>query len=327
MAVAVKNTPETSPGRLLPRLAVDSLVGALYVVFSLGVVFTLLPWVWWQAWTGVRLPANSPAGWALLLVIGAAALGGLAVFGWRLAGSPPPHGLRAGVAFGFVGLVVAFLLTCWMGRLLEGALGEASAGIGAVLTAVVALALLAGLVWLLALPRVENLLLQVEDQGWFSAAAYKRNQAQRVRRGTILGILILALCGVYTLWSHKTLQGVGDWLVTIPFTGGWAWPLLLQAEFTVPILLTLATFWLAYRVVNYPTFADFLIATEAELNKISWTTRKRLVQDTIVVLATVILLTLFLFVVDQLWAVILTRIHVLQPPPPQNTNIQTELPW
>ena len=32
---------------------------------------------------------------------------------------------------------------------------------------------------------------------------------------------------------------------------------------------------------------DFLIATEAEMNKVSWTTRKRLVKDTIVVLVTV----------------------------------------
>ncbi len=32
--------------------------------------------------------------------------------------------------------------------------------------------------------------------------------------------------------------------------------------------------WLAWRVVNVPSFADFLIATEAELNKVSWTTRR-----------------------------------------------------
>ena len=40
------------------------------------------------------------------------------------------------------------------------------------------------------------------------------------------------------------------------------------------------------------------IATEAEINKVSWTTRKRLIQDTTVVLVTVFLFTLFLFVVD-----------------------------
>jgi preprotein translocase subunit SecE len=90
---------------------------------------------------------------------------------------------------------------------------------------------------------------------------------------------------------------------------------LPAARFSVPLILSLLSFWLAYRVVNYPTFADFLIATEAELNKVSWTTRKRLIQDTIVVLVTVILLTVFLFVVDQIWAYTLTKVGVLQIAP------------
>ena len=66
--------------------------------------------------------------------------------------------------------------------------------------------------------------------------------------------------------------------------------------------------------MNFPGFADFLIATEAEMNKVSWTTRKRLIQDTVVVLVTVFLLTLFLFVVDILWFKILSapRIGVIR---------------
>ncbi|MCS7045428.1 MAG: preprotein translocase subunit SecE, partial [Gemmataceae bacterium] len=59
--------------------------------------------------------------------------------------------------------------------------------------------------------------------------------------------------------------------------------------------------------VNWPSFADFLIATEAEMNKVSWTTRRRLVQDTIVVLVTVFLMTAFLFVVDVVWIKVLSR--------------------
>ena len=57
----------------------------------------------------------------------------------------------------------------------------------------------------------------------------------------------------------------------------------------MPILLIGGTIWLGWRLVNYPPFADFLIATEAEMNKVSWTTRKRLVQDTIIVLMTMLL--------------------------------------
>ena len=58
----------------------------------------------------------------------------------------------------------------------------------------------------------------------------------------------------------------------------------------MPLLLLALSLWLAWRMVNLPPFADFLIATEAELNKVSWTTQQRLVQDTIVVLITTFLL-------------------------------------
>ena len=155
----------------------------------------------------------------------------------------------------------------------------------------------------------------LEEQGWFTRAPYKRLQGQRVRRGTILGILVLAGCGIYTLLAHRALVTASKhWEVVIPFTGGSTWIVLPDIQFTVPILLALGSLWFAYRVVNYPTFADFLIATEAELNKVSWTTRKRLYQDTIVVLVTVILLTIFLFIVDLLWGWGLEKVGVLNLP-------------
>jgi len=84
-------------------------------------------------------------------------------------------------------------------------------------------------------------------------------------------------------------------------------PILYQLNIVIPLLIILVALWFAWRIVNWPTFADFLIATEAEMNKVSWTTRKRLVQDTIVVLVTVFLFTVFLFVVDILWVYILSN--------------------
>ena len=82
----------------------------------------------------------------------------------------------------------------------------------------------------------------------------------------------------------------------------------------MPILLVVAGLWLAYRVVNIPVFADFLVATEAEINKVSWASRKSLVQDTIVVLVTVFLFTVFLLVVDVAWGWLLSNrwVNVLQ---------------
>jgi len=106
--------------------------------------------------------------------------------------------------------------------------------------------------------------------------------------------------------------------------------LLPSIQFTVPLLLLAASIWFAWRVVNMPMFADFLIATEAELNKVSWTTQRRLIQDTIVVLVTVVLMTLILLVFDQLWGFTFRFIGVLPPAKAakdKTTQVQSKLPY
>lgn len=101
-----------------------------------------------------------------------------------------------------------------------------------------------------------------------------------------------------------------DWYWTIPFTNPSQYVyLMFKVNAIMPIIFGVLLIWLAYRIVNVPTFADFLIATEAEMNKVSWTTRKRLLQDTVVVLTTVFLFTTFLFVVDIIWIKLLMTYH------------------
>jgi preprotein translocase SecE subunit len=82
--------------------------------------------------------------------------------------------------------------------------------------------------------------------------------------------------------------------------------LLKSVQFTIPLLMLAAGLWLAWRIVNVPAFADFLIATEAEMNKVSWTTQRRLIQDTIVVLVTVVLMAFYLFSMDVVWKSVLS---------------------
>lgn len=82
--------------------------------------------------------------------------------------------------------------------------------------------------------------------------------------------------------------------------------LLPSVQFTLPLLMLAAGLWLAWRIVNVPAFADFLIATEAEMNKVSWTTQRRLIQDTIVVLVTVVLMAFYLFSMDVVWKSVLS---------------------
>jgi preprotein translocase SecE subunit len=329
MALAVKNTPEAVAWHPFNRLAVDSWLGVLLVLGSAAIVFYGLGRLWEALVPSFEGIGLSPAvQTALLILARVLAAAGLIYLGARLAGGNPPHGLAAGVFIGLVGILAIGLFTCAVGGLLEQSFGDgASLGIG--LTLALGIGLLAGAVFLSMVPAVERTVVRLEDQGWFSIAAYKRTQGQRVRRGTILGLLVLAGCGIYTMIQHNVLgSGPSEWQIVIPFTDGKTLTLLPGLRFTVPLLLTFAAFWLAYRVVNYPVFADFLIATEAELNKVSWTTQRRLIQDTVVVLVTVILLTVFLFVVDQIWAWVLYQVGVLQISPPTGGQLgPKELPW
>lgn len=316
MAVAIKNNPETDGPKLLDKLAVESWLGAFYVLGSIAIVFFGIP----VAWDSI-IGSGSAVRVALMMLLVAVAAVALSAIGVRLLGSHQRHGLKAGIFFGVVGLIAATAIMSAFGKALEKSVDNASVGLGIVLA--LEIVLLIGLGWLFSLPNAEKFFITVEDQGWFSTASYKRAQGMRVRRGTMLGILVLAGCGVYTLLAHKTLDsGPRDWRLPIPFTDGRGITLLPDVRFTVPILLIAGSLWLAYRVVSFPTFADFLIATEAEMNKVSWTTRKRLIQDTIVVLVTVALMTTMLFVFDQSWAWALTKLRILQVP--ESTSSQAD---
>jgi preprotein translocase SecE subunit len=221
-----------------------------------------------------------------------------------------------------------FLISVWVGQILERYLikGGENKTTGLIVMIAIAVGLIAAGVRYCFKPQFANFLVNLEGQGWFRTRTHKPSQGLRLRRLTVLGILILMGTGVYTLISHRTLETASrNWIIHIPFTAthyskmppdNVLLPdvasmryvsLLPDVAYTVPLLIIALGVWVAWRAVNYPTFADFLIATEAEMNKVSWTTRRRLVQDTIVVLVTVVLFTIFLLVVDQVWGWVLTR--------------------
>ncbi|MFN4259922.1 MAG: preprotein translocase subunit SecE [Gemmataceae bacterium] len=313
MAVAVKNKTETTPpSKLSNQLPIASLLGVCFLLGSIGVVFYAIPKLWWSVIHPVTgLPFIDAT---LLLLLMGAAVGGLGWLGMRLLAPLSQPGLRAGIFSGSVGVVLIALLTIWVGSLLQG-LGIA----GLVGMVAVGFALLAGAWIYFQRSSTEQRLIAFEEQGWFTVKAYKRSQGLQVRRATILAILLLGGSGIYTLIARYLLRmGTAHWEVTIPFTDGVTWVLLPNVQYSLPLILIGLTLWLAFRIVNFPPFADFLIATEAEMRKVSWTTRKRLVQDTIVVLVMVMVMAIFLFGVDRIWYEGLQLVGVLDRPDQKN---------
>jgi preprotein translocase subunit SecE len=76
--------------------------------------------------------------------------------------------------------------------------------------------------------------------------------------------------------------------------------------------LGLAFAWFIFRLVEYPPFVEFLIATEAEMNKVSWTSKEDLKRATSVVLVTVTIMAIYLFLVDWVWANLLQILGILK---------------
>ena len=80
----------------------------------------------------------------------------------------------------------------------------------------------------------------------------------------------------------------------------------------ISTVILLGGVWLAYRVVNWPRFADFLIAVEAEMAKVSWPSRQALYRHSVVVIAVIFILVFLLFAFDSIWQLVFRSIGVLR---------------
>jgi preprotein translocase SecE subunit len=295
MATAVEPSSQPRTPNPQAKLALASLVGAVYVVMALAVVGYAIPHLWAQYVT--PHVHNGMVDAALRWSVELAAAVGLAYFGRSLAGANPPAGLRGGVFLILVAALVIFFVARAVGLSVEGSIGNiAFLGVAAALVGLAA-RLFAG-------PRGGRWMVGLEEQGWFHTHRYKPALGQRVRRLTILGLLAIGGTGVYSVLNSGTLPE--SWTMAVPFAEEPV-TVLTDLRYTVPLILLALTLWIAFRAVNLPTFAEFLIATEAEMNKVSWSSRKRLAQDTLVVLITTFLMTLFLLVVDLFWGWLLSQ--------------------
>lgn len=312
MATATANDSKTettsaSAIGLLPA----SVVGAVVLLAGIGLIGYAVP-LSWDRYISPTLRlhggfVDSFLRFSLLL----AAIVALIYIVAKLAPTNPPRGLRGGIFLVALTFVVWFTLVRWFGLAFE------NASIGAILTGAFAAALAYGAYKFLSGESGRNAMIGIEEMGWFHMHTFKKTQGLLLRRCTMIGVILIGVSGVYSLTTGTALPH--QWSVKLPFlteeVGGQTvhkfLPLLSDFHYTGPILILLLTFWVSWRAVNIPVFADFLIATEAEMNKVSWTTWKKLIQDTIVVLVTTALLTAFLLVIDIFWGWLLTGISVL----------------
>lgn len=292
MATAVEpSSAPSAPGQAM-SLTVASLVGAVYVLAALAVAFYAVPMLW-AGDTRAVVPDGDRAS---RIALQCAALVGLMWFGTKLTGDAP-KGVRGGMFLMVSAAFIVFFMARAFAVGIEGPVGLA-------LGAVVGLGLVYGFARFFTGRTGEQWMVMLEEQGWFSVAQYKRSLGLRIRRLTVLGVLIVGGTGAWSLWKQGVLPN--SWTLAMP-AGVAPITALTYAQDLIPVLIAIVTLWIAFRAVNVPDFAEFLIATEAEMNKVSWSSRKRLMQDTVVVLLTTLIMTLFLLAVDLFWGWLLSR--------------------
>jgi preprotein translocase subunit SecE len=118
-------------------------------------------------------------------------------------------------------------------------------------------------------------------QELFQLGIYKRSQGRIARQVTCAVVWVTAAIFAWRVWMT---MGTGS-----------TWRHLIAGS------ILLAGLWLGYRLVNIPQFADFLIAVEAEMNKVSWPSRGELVRSAAVVIFVIFLLATVLFAYDLIW--------------------------
>ncbi len=334
----------------------------------------------------------------------------------------PAKGSRTAFVLGGIFFLAVFCIALALLGWMETSAGQQSFLISAVLVVVATIATRLFVSRFLTRPAVADL----EDQGWTSMGSYKRVQGQRVRRLTMITLIVTAVTGAMTLIN----AGYGSrWFAEVPYTGKveivdpqngrYTNPPLRQgdrfsreefqrlqsdlrnkvlvggeavtatvggAEATyrpgdlIPrelatqvrnalregrregdsqdlsttdvvlpetkkvdqlglmilpgnqlkvVALSLLGFFLVWRLVNVPSFADFLIATDSEMSKVSWPPFKKLWRDTLVVVAGMFLMGGMIMAIDWVWRGVLTSISVLQfPSTPDDKNRSEDLkPW
>lgn len=130
---------------------------------------------------------------------------------------------------------------------------------------------------------------------------YKAEQGKTVRIGTFVAV------GAILAWGVKFLY---DQLAVYEDIEAW-WGLLITTG--IPILALVATSAVAWWFIfAQRATGDFMIATEGEMKKVNWSTKREVIGSTKVVIMFTVLLAVLLFAVDLAFQSVFRWLNVLK---------------
>ena len=131
-------------------------------------------------------------------------------------------------------------------------------------------------------------------------SVYKPGQGYYTRMGTVVGVSLVSLLGILWLWEFMEaikIEGINS---------------LYVAAIGAILIGGVITFAMYYLVFVKPGSVDFLIATEGEMKKVNWSTRREVVGSTAAVITTAVILALFCWLLELLFVWFFQLIQVLK---------------
>jgi len=125
---------------------------------------------------------------------------------------------------------------------------------------------------------------------------YKRGQGRYTRGITFAGVMLIVTIGAVAL-SAK-LYGYD----------ATRQPLV---RYGIPTAVVIAVAMFMFRLINRPKTADFLIATESEMKKVSWSSKKEIIGSTKVVIVFTFILAAILASADLVFVVLFEWLNVM----------------
>lgn len=132
-----------------------------------------------------------------------------------------------------------------------------------------------------------------------AAGIYKKGQGYWTRLMSAIAYGMIVLMGSVWVWNLLTGVRIGD-----------VEPIYVQAGAAIVILAVFGI--IGFRLIGQKaSVVDFMIATEGEMKKVNWSTRREILGSTWVVIGLTLLLALYCFTCDLMFNKFFQLIKVL----------------
>ena len=115
---------------------------------------------------------------------------------------------------------------------------------------------------------------------------YKSGQGYYTRMGTVIGVSLTSMLGILWAW---------DYLKNLRITGVNELYVAAAGAIVIGGIITAITYYLVF---VKPRTVDFLIATEGEMKKVNWSTRREIIGSTTAVITISVILAVYCWVLE-----------------------------